>query len=90
MDGEYHKLRDYIPQGEIGEGGQGTCFYGTDRILEKTFAYKENYRLADEAKLLDECAMMSRIHHDNVVVFLGAVREDESKVKLFMELAECE
>ena len=90
MDGEYHKFRDYVFQGEIGDGGQGTCFYATDRMLEKTFAYKENYRSIDDTKLLAECAMMSQINHDNVVVFLGAVREDMSKVKLFMELAECE
>lgn len=90
MDGEYHKFRDYVFQGEIGDGGQGTCFYATDRMLEKTFAYKENYRSTDDTKLLAECAMMSQINHDNVVVFLGAVKEDMSKVKLFMELAECE
>ena len=59
-------------------------------MLEKTFAYKENYRPEDATKLLAECAMMSQITHDNVVAFLGAVREDMSKVKLFMEFAECE
>ena len=90
MDGKYCKCRDYDIQGKIGDGGQGTCFYATDRMLEKTFAYKENYRPEDATKLLAECAMMSQINHDNVVVFLGAVREDMSKVKLFMELAECE
>ena len=90
MDGKYCKCRDYVKQKVIGYGGQGTCFCATDRKSEKTFAYKENYRSTDDTKLLAECAMMSQINHDNVVVFLGAVKEDMSKVKLFMELAECE
>ena len=96
MDGEYHKFRDYVKQKIIGYGGQGTCFCATDRRSEKTFAYKEicqskdDRNPPDDTKLLAECAMMSQINHDNVVVFLGAVREDMSKVKLFMEFAECE
>ena len=96
MDGEYHKCRDYVKQKIIGYGGQGTCFCATDRRSEKTFAYKEICQSKDDrnppggTKLLAECAMMSQINHDNVVVFLGAVREDMSKVKLFMEFAECE
>ena len=50
-----------------------------------------NKHAEDKAKMLSECKIMSQLCHDHVVLFLGAVSEIlDGKVKLFMELAECE
>jgi serine/threonine protein kinase len=89
-DKRYVEIRDYMNMGEIGRGGQGTCFYAMDRKKERMFAYKMTNNEEDTSKLLSECKILSELCHEHVVLFLGAVDEVvDGKVRMFMELAEC-
>ena len=97
-DDKYFPMRDYYLNdvGKLGQGGFGTCLCACDNTTEEKFVIKRNSKSEDDKiqSIRKESAILSTLHHENIVFFYGAVLDTyPSNIRncnMMMELAESE
>ena len=79
----------------LGSGEFGSCLWAQDNTTAKMFAIKQNKNESFFKSMEDECHVLSRLEHDHIVKFLGAIIEERDSpaeshlvCKMMMELAE--
>ena len=95
-DDKYFPMRDYYLNdvGKLGQGGFGTCLCACDNTTDEKFVIKRNSKSEDDKiqSIRKESAILSTLHHENIVFFYGAVLDTyPSNIRncnMMMELAE--
>ena len=96
-DDKYFSIRDYyLNDVGLGQGGFGTCLYACDNTTNEKFVLKRNSRNEEDKieSIKAEAAMLSNLHHENIVLFFGAVLDtypsNDRKCNMMIEFAERE